>query len=245
MGYDPIRTGIAWLDDSPGALSRGGLTLLAGRPAPGKTGLALGLARRASLRAQVAWYFSLAEGAHALADPLSGERVQVMGPERLRVAADGGGVLEVFGEEDRDTASIRAEVESSAQRPVLVVVDYLQVVREPHGASSRVEAMVAIVADLVDLARQAELAVLLTTQLTRARRAEVPDMHPLIAHLPSAERVIAHCDIVWALSVAGRDDLGALQEDAWFHVVHAPGLDGARKHRLGSAAQNEPWFPDV
>ncbi len=244
MGFDPIRTGIGWLDDSPGALSRGGLTLLAGRPGTGKTRLALDLALRASRRAQVAWYFSIGDGALPLAARLSGGRVEVMGPDRLRSAADGGGVLEVFGEADRDTASIGAEVESSAQHPALVVVDYLQMVREPPGASSRVEAMVAIVADLAELARQAELAVLLTTQLTRARRADAPNLHPLVAQLPAAERVVALCDVVWALSVSGDDDFGAPREDAWLHLAHAPALDAPRKHRLGTAALSEPWLPD-
>lgn len=244
MGFEPIRTGIEWLDDSPGALSRGGLTLLAGRPATGKSGLALDLALRASLRGQVAWYFSLGDGAPALAARLPGGRVEVMGPERLRSAADGGGVLEVFGEADRDTASIGAEVEASAQRPGLVVVDYLQLVREPAAASSRAEATLANVAELANLARKAELAVLLTAQLGRVRCANAPDLHPIIAQLSGAARIVAHCDVAWALSVAERDDLGAPAEDAWLHLAHAPGLDAARKHRLGTAAQSDPWFAD-
>ncbi len=244
MGNDPIRTGIGWLDDSPGALSRGGLTLLAGRPGTGKTRLALDLALRASRRAQVAWYFSLGDGALPLAARLPSGGVDVMGPERLRIAADGGGLLEVFGEPDRDAASIGAEVGSAARRPALVVVDYLQLVREPPGAASRAEAMLAVVAELANLARRAELAVLLTTQLTRVRCADAPDLHPIIAHLPGATRILAHCDVVWALSAADRDDVGAPLEDAWLHLAKAPGLDAARKHRLGRAAQSEPWFVD-
>jgi len=195
-----LRTGIDRLDTATGGLARGELAILGGRPSTGKTTLALTIAAHvAGFRgAGVAW-FSLElpsnhvalrlmalDSAIPVGNLIAG-RFDTDAAARLEAAAAEIGRWPGFFVDDtadRSVEFIASAVHALAARTdlALVVIDYLQLVRSQGLRKTWSDELVDICARLRTLARTADVAVLVTSQLSRALQ-ERADRRPRLTDI--------------------------------------------------------------
>lgn len=195
-----ISTGFDDVDRHLGGLQRGVVTILAGRPSMGKSALARTLADNIASRKDGGGVhvFSSEDSRRAytlraLSDrariPLRRLRgLQLRGPDfaDLERAADALADRTNWRIDDSTGLSsaqigMRVRRHRKALKTSLVIVDYVQLLREPNARDRRLE-VEAAATSLVDLARKENVALLLLSQLSRECEKR-DDKRPLLSDL--------------------------------------------------------------
>ncbi len=166
-------TGFHDLDDTVGGLPLGGITVLAARPAMGKTTLALNIARNVAFRGGRTLYCSLVDNEHAMTESILSSTARL---DRMRFRSTGvqadwtralrgagrlyGLPLHLISDRSLTVGDVRSEAEhlhADNADLELLVVDWAQLL--PDFEES--------VADLARLAAELQIAVLVVSQLDR------------------------------------------------------------------------------
>lgn len=180
-----IPTGISDLDDALAGMQPSNLLILAGRPALGKTALALNMAAYAAIERKIpVGFFSLEMSKEELVDRLLVSQGDI-DAWRLKTGRltdrDFTKLSEAMGDlaearlfiDDTPASSVlemrtkarRLQVEEGVQ---LLIVDYLQLARSTRRWDSRVQEVSDISQGLKNLARELKIPVLAVSQLSRA-----------------------------------------------------------------------------
>jgi len=222
-----ILTNFTALDDLLGGLQRSDMIILGARPSSGKTSMALNIARNAAInqKACVA-LFSLEMARQEVVQRLLASEANVdckhvrLGDytesEERRIM-DASGVLSEAPIYIDDSPQLRTvEMRSKARRlnfernVDLVIVDYLQLIRDETRRDSRVQELSEITRSLKALAREIDAPVLVISQLSRA--VEWRASHkPQLADLRDSGSIEQDADVVLFIS---RDEM-YISEDEW------------------------------
>lgn len=206
-----VPTGFQKLDVMMGGLHASDLIIIAGRPAVGKTGFALTIARNAAVKhgAPVA-LFSLEMSVEQLVQRLLCSEANV-DSQRLRTGyideyewhriSEAFGVLSEAPIFIDDTANITTmELRTKARRLKaehdlqLVIIDYLQLM-QGRGLENRVQEVSEISRGLKGLARELDVPVIALSQLSRAIESR-HDHRPLLSDLRESGSIEQDADIV-------------------------------------------------
>jgi replicative DNA helicase len=199
-GLAGVPTGLEKLDDMLGGLAEGVVTIVAGRPSMGKSALARTIADNANAAGFGVHVFSIEDtaetyGMRCLADHARTDlgALRVIGPHTprniLEATTNAGNRLfqrtgwlvdDSAGLSSADIA-LRVRKHRAENNTKLVVVDYVQLLREKGSDSKGVEVATAA-ENLVRLARDERVAVLLLSQLSR-KAEERPDKRPQLSDL--------------------------------------------------------------
>lgn len=194
-----VMTGHVDLDNLTGGVARGVVTILAGRPSQGKSALARRVAYNAAVAGEPAHVFSLEDTRDRYADRMLADLAGVdlakfseRKPSFLRGELD-----RIRFESERmksvplyidDAAGLssqqianRVRMRKRSLGTKLVVIDYVQLIHEPHARDKRDEVDRAATA-LVRMARDEGVAVLLLSQLSRDSEKR-DDKRPLLSDL--------------------------------------------------------------
>lgn len=209
-----IPTGYAGLDRLLGGIQPGAITIIAGRPSMGKSSLARSIADSANAAGSGVHIFSLEDARRAycmrlLADYSRVELQAIRGvamsaPDWTAVVGAGdmlhprrGWLLDDTAVLSSSEIALRARRHKETNRTGLVIVDYIQRVREPN-ARERKDHLDTALDGLIDLARREEIAVLLVSQLSRACEAR-EDKRPLMSDLRESGELEQAADAVLML----------------------------------------------
>jgi replicative DNA helicase len=222
-----VLTNFAAIDDLLGGLQRSDLIILGARPSSGKTSLALNIARNAAInqKACVA-IFSLEMTRHDIVRRLLASEAGV-DFSRLRLGEytereerrimDASGMLADTRIFIDDSPQLRVvEMRSKAKRlhfehPIdLIVVDYLQLIRDDSRRDNRVQELSEITGALKALAREIEAPLLALSQLSRAVEQRT-SRKPWLSDLRDSGSIEQDADVVIFIS---RDEIH-ITEDAW------------------------------
>lgn len=194
-----VLTGYADLDELTGGLARGAVSILAGRPSQGKSALARRIAFNAAAAGEGVHVFSLEDsrdryGDRTLADladvdlaKFSARMPCFTEAELDRVHGASAQVrlmaLDIDDAAGLSSVQIANRVRQRARRlkTTLVVVDYVQLMRE-RGAREKRDEVDRAVEGMVRLARENDVAVLLLSQLSRESERR-DDKRPLLSDL--------------------------------------------------------------
>ncbi len=219
-GLPGLATGLPDLDRLLGGLQAGRLYVLAGRPAMGKSLLALQIARHVAAREQQRVLFASLEMSDAETAQRHLAAESGVDPERLHLgqirptdwpalldaAARTSTVpLHLLDDGDLSLMRLRAQARQLAvrhDRLALVVVDYLQLMRSERPSGSRVEDVSEFSRGLKRLARELACPVIAVAQLSRAVESR-PDKRPVLSDLRESGQIEADADCVLMLY---RDD---------------------------------------
>jgi replicative DNA helicase len=216
-GLAGISTGLRALDDVIGGLAPGRCYVLAGRPAMGKSSVALNVAVKVALRGEGCWFGSLEMPAAELSNRFfsqmmaaRGVRVPYSDIERgrmeehefralIQVAKDFEGLpLDIGDPNTRTFAKVRSAVKRSQDRMAgkmrLVVIDYLQKLIPP-GDLRELERISAAAAFTKNLALELELPVLALAQLSRGVEAR-DNRRPILSDLRGSGEIEQEADTV-------------------------------------------------
>ena len=214
-----LSTGLSQLDRmTSGGLDRGELIILAGRPAMGKTGLALSLAKNLSLN-HSCLFFSMEMPKEQIRDrfaamlgniPLS----FVIDPSEEDTSTnrqDWAGVVEAtnkakelhFYIDDRSSRSlldIRIKAKEVKRKHGLdvIFVDYLGLMSGGDKTMNRVQQIGSYSRGLKALAKDLNVAIICLAQLNRGLE-ERPDKRPLLSDLRDSGEIEQDADMVWML----------------------------------------------
>ena len=194
-----ITTGIDKLDDILGGLQRDIVTILAGRPAMGKSALALGIADAATAAGHGVHVFSLedAEAAYtdrslARAARVPTEDIRTARIKRHDIARIMGAATDLTRRHRwlyEDVSDISAEElvravrrERERNRTELVIVDYLTLLRRPRRYANVHDAITQNLEVLARAAKHDEMAYLVLSQLNRSLESR-HDRRPMLADL--------------------------------------------------------------
>jgi replicative DNA helicase len=194
-----VLTGYTDLDELTGGLARGAVSILAGRPSQGKSALARRIAFNAAAAGEGVHVFSLEDsrdryGDRTLADLADVDlakfsaRVPCFTEAELERIHGASAQVRLMALDIDDAAGLsstqianRVRQRSRRLKTTLVVVDYVQLMRE-RGAREKREEVDRAVEGLVRLARESEVAVLLLSQLSRESERR-DDKRPLLSDL--------------------------------------------------------------
>lgn len=194
-----VLTGYADIDDLTGGLARGSVSILAGRPSQGKSALARRIAFNAAAAGEGVHVFSLEDskdryGDRTLADLADVDlaKFSARNPgfseaelERIRGAAGRVRLMPLVIDDAAGLSSVqianRVRMRSRQLHTTLVVVDYVQLMRE-RGAREKRDEVDRAAEGMVRLAREADVAVLLLSQLSRESERR-DDKRPLLSDL--------------------------------------------------------------
>jgi len=222
-----VFTNFVALDDLLGGLQRSDLIILGARPSSGKTSMALNIARNAAVnqKACVA-LFSLEMSRQEVVQRLLASEANV-DCKRVRLGdytereerriMDASGVLSEAPIYVDDSPQLKTvEMRSKARRlnfersVDLVIIDYLQLIRDDSRRDSRVQELSDITRSLKALAREIDAPVLVISQLSRA--VEWRASHrPQLADLRDSGSIEQDADVVFFIS---RDEM-YITEDEW------------------------------
>lgn len=237
-----VPSGLSHLDELTAGFQRTDLILLAGRPAMGKTALALTIARNAARNyGRSVLFFSVEMSRHqllyrllAMEDHLDLTRIwkrQLSEEERVRLIEVSGRILDTPLHID-DTPSLTTSAMRSAIRRFLlrhdldlVVVDYLQKLTATYDTgkryADRVQEVSEVARGLKQMAREFDVPVLALAQLSRAVEMRA-DKIPHLSDLRDSGELEQEADLILFLH---RDE---------YYAGYAP--DGtSRSERPGTA----------
>ena len=210
---DGLSTGLQDLDDMLQGLKPEQLIIIAGRPAMGKTTLAMNLAADVSIRqkkkvqvfslemskGQLMDRFLAAEGRIPLQDIKSGKGGA--GENGLRLSAAAGKIME-SGLVMCDRAGLTMNrIRSIARRQKLragldmVVIDYLQLLDDETGSGNRTEAVSAMSRGAKLMARELGIPVIMLSQLNRSLESR-PNKRPMCSDLRESGAIEQDADII-------------------------------------------------
>jgi len=208
-----LSTGFRQFDELTGGLHEGELIILAGRPAMGKTALALNIAQHVAvkLRKTVA-VFSLEMSKEALLSRLlcSGARVNSQhfrqgyldGEERRKLQRAASEIVEAPLFIDDSAATTLMDMHAKlrrlqAERPLgLVVLDYLQLMSSRGRFDSRVQEVSAMSRGLKLLSKELKVPMLVLSQLSRAPEIRPGDRRPQLSDLRESGSIEQDADVV-------------------------------------------------
>ena len=210
-----LPTGFLDLDDLTSGLHRSDLIIIAGRPASGKSTLALNIAAHAALHegATVA-FFNLEMSKEQLASRIMAtetgvplQRIRTGGVDAddlLKIAASLNSVgAAPFLLDDTPGISV-AELRSRCRRIKarqgldLVIVDYLQLMQTGSRAESRVQAVSEMTRNLKILARELDIPLIVLSQLSREPDKR-SDHTPVMSDLRESGSIEQDADIIMML----------------------------------------------
>jgi replicative DNA helicase len=206
-----VLTGLYEIDNGPGGLFPGELTVLAARPGMGKTSLALQIALHCGHRNRLTYFATMEMDATQLAARTVCGMAGVEG-RKARTGdlsdLDMRSIVEACNEFARarlwiderprmTTADIRRGAKRAAQFGLsLVCVDYLGLIRPADARLPREQQVAGAAWDLKQLAMELRVPVLLLSQLNRQTdEHEQPDLR----HLRESGAIEQHADAVWFL----------------------------------------------
>ena len=209
-----IKTGFVELDKVSGGLDRGSLTIIAARPAMGKTAFTTNIAEQVALGGYGVALFSMEMSEDELAQRILARRGKVRlddvrrgtaTREHLTALAEGAAGMDGVTFHVDDTAgltitALRAKARQIAMRKKLdmIVVDYLQLMPSSPTAENRVQGIGEISMGLKILARELNVSVVALSQLSRNLEQRV-DKHPVLSDLRDSGSLEQDADNVWAL----------------------------------------------
>ena len=217
--YAGLATGLSGLDELLGGLHPGNLTVLAARPAMGKSAFAQSIAHHVAHHDGRVLFASLemseSEVTQRYLSGASGVTLDLMRkgqltdrhwPPLLRAAARADDArLSILDAGDLTLGALTSYARRAAHELGgldLLVVDYLQLLRAEPPSGNRVEDVSAFSRGLKRLARQLDCPVLALSQLSRAVEART-DKRPLLSDLRESGSIEADADVVLMLY---RDD---------------------------------------
>lgn len=210
---DGLSTGIEDLDDKLQGLKPEQLIIVAGRPAMGKTTLAMNIAGNAAIRlkkqvlvvslemsnGQLMDRFLAAEGKIPLQDIKSGRGA--FGENGLRLTAAAGKIngsgLALSERPGLTMSRIRAMARRHKRRYGLdlIVIDYLQLVDEEGGSGNRTQEVSAMTRAAKLMARELQVPVILLSQLNRSLENR-PNKRPVCADLRESGSIEQDADVI-------------------------------------------------
>jgi replicative DNA helicase len=240
-GPDVVKTGLAGLDKIIGGLAAPDLVVLAGRPAMGKTALAVTIAHHVARTGKPVAFFSLEMSAHQLnlrllsmATGIDLERLRSgeVGAEELPgLHAAAATIADLPLYIDDTAAPTAADIRSRARKIQrkhgisLVVIDYLQLLRPPDRyAGQRVHEVGEMSASIKGMAKDLDAPVILLSQLSRAVEAR-DDHRPRLSDLRDSGSIEQDADIVGFI----------FREE--YYLRQAEPQTGSRQH--------EEWLADL
>ncbi len=210
---DGLSTGLEDLDEKLQGLKPEQLIIVAGRPAMGKTTLAMNIAADVSIRQgkkvqvfslemannQLMDRFLAAEGTIPLQDIKSGRGSS--GENGLRLTAAAGKIRDSgLMMSDRPGLTM-SRIRSIARRQKartgldLVVIDYLQLLDEEGGSGNRTEAVSAMSRGAKLMARELKIPVIMLSQLNRGLE-QRPNKRPMCSDLRESGAIEQDADII-------------------------------------------------
>lgn len=212
-GFLGIRTGFPELDEMLCGLDGGGLYVVAGRPAMGKTAFALTTAVNVALQGLPVLFFTLEMSHHQLQNRLLARFSKVSmkeqrsgmpygGFEKLTLAQEKISDLPLDIEDiSGQTAaqiSARARQDMLRKRYKMIVIDHLAIVKDPQYVNNKVQALAQTTAEFKSLAKSLDVPVLLLHQLNRSVETR-DDKRPSLADLRDGGSVEQDADAVMML----------------------------------------------
>ena len=207
-----VRTGFTELDDILGGLTRSELSVLAGRPAMGKTSLALAFAINASEDGRHVLFFSLEMSKRQLGHRLICMRSRVLSQElrKPKTIRDSSwsqisnamsslhkSRMAIVDAPSLSVMDIRAAARTCKGKHGLdlVCVDYLQLIRPVEKGHSREREVAEISSSLKSISRELDVPVLCLAQLNRANEAQA-DKVPRLNNLRESGAIEQDSDVV-------------------------------------------------
>lgn len=243
-------TGVAALDDTIGGVQPGIVTIVAARPAMGKSSLGLAMADASSAKGFGAHLFSLEDTESAYADRTL-SRTSEVSAERMRNANLQRGDLDGITRAmvglrsrrwlvDPRSAITADEIVRSVRRhrkangTCVAIVDYVQLVKHPDRRPrlSTHEALGEIVSTLADAAKQDGIAYVVMSQLNRQVE-QRQDKRPMLSDLRESGSLEERSKCVVAIyrgSVYGYPVKGIDWEPGWHSNSCRPGFCGSGCH---------------
>lgn len=210
---DGLSSGLPDLDEYLQGLKPEQLIIIAGRPAMGKTTLAMNIAAHAAIRekknvlvfslemanGQLMDRFLAAEGRIPLQDIKSGRASQGENAIKLTAAA---GKMRDSGLDMSDRPGLTmSRIRSIARRKKLrsgldmVLIDYLQLLDEEGGSGNRTEAVSAMSRGAKLMARELQVPVIMLSQLNRSLESR-PNKRPMCSDLRESGAIEQDADII-------------------------------------------------
>lgn len=216
-----VTTGLDDLDEYLGGLAPGRMVVLAARPKKGKTSFALHLAREAANHGPV-YFVSREMGKDELVERLlcseaglhlkrRGHRYSDRDVTELMRASKRLADLPLWIDTETKTPGmlrlkLAAEI-AHGRKPVLVVVDYLQLLRWPAKTESRnIEVGKMTGALKGDIAKDLDLPVLVLSQLSRASVENGKERPPVLSDLRDSGSIEQDADQIVMLHYAGAEN---------------------------------------
>jgi replicative DNA helicase len=210
-GFIGVPTGFPRIDRLLGGLQRSDLIIVAGRPAMGKTSLALNIAHNAAEKNQRVAVFSLEMSNEQLVQRLIASETGISS-HRLRTGKLQEDEWDKFAQATNilseqhiyidDTPSISAMQMRTKCRRLhaehgldLIIVDYLQLMQGDRRSENRVQEISYISRMLKSLARELNLPVIAASQLSRAVE-QRHDKRPLLSDLRESGSIEQDADVV-------------------------------------------------
>jgi replicative DNA helicase len=216
-----LSTGLPSLDRQLGGLAPGNLLIIAGRPAMGKTALALNIAHNAARGLDTAsgevtdaapvGFFSMEMGATELAMRIAAETTGLSSSDiragrltptdihALMRAGEAGAKVPLYIDQSGGMTigqlAIRARRMKRQHGIQLLVIDYLQLMSGTSRGGNRVQEVTDITVGLKALAKELELPVIALSQLSR-KVEERQDKRPQLADLRESGSIEQDADIV-------------------------------------------------
>lgn len=212
-GFMGLKTGWNSLDEMLCGLDGGGLYVVAGRPAMGKTAFALTTAVNVAMQGLPVLFFTLEMSHHQLQNRLLARFAKVGmkeqrsgmphgGFERLTAATAEISALpldieDISGQTAAQIAA-RARQDMLRKRYRLIVIDHLAIVKDPPYVNNKVQALAQTTAEFKALAKSLDIPVLLLHQLNRGVEGR-DDKRPSLADLRDGGSVEQDADVVMML----------------------------------------------
>lgn len=210
---DGLSTGLPDLDEYLQGLKPEQLIIIAGRPAMGKTTLAMNIAAHAAIRekksvlvfslemsnGQLMDRFLAAEGRIPLQDIKSGRAS--MGENGVKLTAAAGKIRDSGLDMSDRPGLTMSRIRSIARRAKLkndlhlVVIDYLQLLDEESGTGNRTEAVSAMSRGAKLMARELGVPVIVLSQLNRSLE-QRPNKRPMCSDLRESGAIEQDADII-------------------------------------------------
>ena len=239
-------TGLATLDQKTGGLQTSDLILLAGRPATGKTSLALNFVEHAAVRlGKTCAVFSMemselqvVQRLISMTAEIDGNRMRRgrLSMEELQAISQASARLQqapIFIEESSrlNVTDILAKSRRlQAERGLdLIVIDYLQLIEGAEESENRVREVAQISGSLKAIARELQVPVVALSQLSR--QIETRGTEPMLSDLRDSGSLEADADLVMFLWQKDQND----RRDRIVRLKLA-------KHRNGPTAEIELHF---
>jgi replicative DNA helicase len=210
-GFIGVPTGFPRIDRLLGGLQRSDLIIVAGRPAMGKTSLALNIAHNAAIKNQRVAVFSLEMSNEQLVQRLIASETGISS-HRLRTGKLQEDEWDKFAQATNilseqhifvdDTPSISAMQMRTKCRRLhaehgldLIIVDYLQLMQGDRRSENRVQEISYISRMLKSLARELNVPVIAASQLSRAVE-QRHEKRPLLSDLRESGSIEQDADVV-------------------------------------------------